>query len=72
MMSFKEFLKYKEAKEYSRQQIASTLGEPFTSVLEKMHQKNNGTTGAMVSLSITGKDKEELEDANRHQNTKGN
>jgi hypothetical protein len=65
-------LKYKESKEYSRQQVASVLGEPFVSGLEKMHQKNNGTTGAMISLSITGKDKEEIEDAIRHQNTKGN
>ena len=72
MMSFKEFLKYKEAKEYSRQQVASVLGEPFVSAFEKMHQNNNGTTGAMISLSITGKDKEEIEDAIRHQNTKGN
>jgi len=55
MMSFKQYLKYKEAKEYSRQQVSSTLGEPFTSALEKMQQMNNGTTGEMVSLSITDK-----------------
>jgi hypothetical protein len=72
MMSFKQYLKYKEAKEYSRQQVASTLGEPFVSAFEKMHQNNSGTTGAMISLSITGKDKEELEDAIRLQNIKGN
>jgi hypothetical protein len=72
MMSFKQYLKYKEAKEYSRQQVVNTLGEPFVSSFEKMHQNNNGTTGAMVSLSITGKDKEEIEDAIRLQNTKGN
>lgn len=72
MMSFKQYLKYKEAKEYSRQEVASVLGEPFVSAFEKMHQHNNGTTGPMVSLSITGKDKKELEDAIRLQNTKGN
>lgn len=72
MMSFKQYLKYKEeTKEYSRQEVANTLGEPFVSAFEKMHQNNNGTTGPMVSLSITGKDKKELEDAIRLQNTKG-
>ena len=73
MMSFKQYLKHKEeTKEFSRLEVANTLGEPFVSAFEKMHQNNNGTTGPLISLSITGKDKEEIEDAIRRQNTKGN
>ena len=55
MMSFKQYLKYKASKEYSRQEVANTLGEPFVSALEKMQQMNNGITGEMLSLIITDK-----------------
>ena len=55
MMSFKQYLKYKKTKEFSRHQVANTLGEPFVSAFEKMQQMNNGTTGEMLSLIITDK-----------------